>query len=302
MLAASTVVRTGDKVNPHWALPEPRYLQSPLLEGWRRHQKEAGVPAMGAVKERAKGLGDRKGKPDERPLLIDDAGLVARVWSRVNRGEAFTGLKRPITGRPNRYWREWEKSGARGDVLRWLRDGGYMFEFTGDVEPVDLGGPGGDGNGQGVHDPEYVSWLHRTIEELVVLGVLEETKHRPFVMNKLSVVQKSGYDAVTNPNRLRLVLDQRPLNVWLEAPKYSHESLYSARDVIEPDDCILQTDIRQGYWHGLAHVDAKEYMGFQIGGRYFRWRATPMRYSTSSYVFQATQWVLSKNSDGWVFV
>jgi hypothetical protein len=57
---------------------------------------------------------------------------------------------------------------------------------------------------------------------------------------------------------------------------------------------MLQTDIRQGYWHGLAHADAREYMGCQIGGRYFRWRATPMGCSTSSYVFQATQWVLSK--------
>ena len=154
--------------------------------------------------------------------------------------------------------------------------------------------PDGGGNGQGVHDPEYAAWLHRTIEELVVLGVIEEVKHRCFIMNKLSVVKKSGYDAVTDPNRLRLVLDQRPLNAWLSPPKYSHESMYSTRDIIEPDDHMLQTDIRQGYWHGLAHADAREYMGCQIGNRYFRWRATPMGCSTSSYLFQATQWVLSR--------
>ena len=87
-----------------------------------------------------------------------------------------------------------------------------MFEFTGDVEPSGFGGPDGGGNGPDIHDPEYASWLHRTIEELVVLGVIEEVRHRPFIMNKLSMVKKSGYDAVTNPWRLRLVLDNRPLN------------------------------------------------------------------------------------------
>jgi hypothetical protein len=44
-----------------------------------------------------------------------------------------------------------------------------MFEFTGDVEPSGLGGPNGGGNGPGIYDPEYASWLHRTVEELVVL-------------------------------------------------------------------------------------------------------------------------------------
>ena len=57
---------------------------------------------------------------------------------------------------------------------------------------------------------------------------------------------------------------------------------------------MLMTDIRQGHWHGLAHADARDYMGYQVGNRYFRWRATPMGCSTSSYLFQATQWVLSK--------
>ena len=90
------------------------------------------------------------------------------------------------------------------------------------------------------------------------------------------------------------MLDNRPLNAWLSPPRYSHESLYAARDIIEPGDCMLMTDIRQGYWHGLAHADARDYMVCQVGNRYFRWRATPMGCSTSSYLFQATQWVLSK--------
>ena len=84
-------------------------------------------------------------------------------------------------------------------------------------------------------------------------------------MNKLLVVPKSGYEPVTAPNRLRLVLDQRPLNQYPTLPAYSHESLHGTRDIIEDDDCILATDITKGYWHGLAHPSAREYMGCQIG-------------------------------------
>ena len=98
-----------------------------------------------------------------------------------------------------------------------------------------------------MHDPEYAAWLHRTIEELVYLGVIEEVTHRPFIMNKLSVVPQSGYDPVMVPNRLRLMLDQRPLNQYLTPPAYSREILHGTRDIIEEDDCILTTDIRQGY-------------------------------------------------------
>jgi hypothetical protein len=107
-----------------------------------------------------------------------------------------------------------------------LRDEGYTFDFAEEVNPEGLGGPDDGGNGAGVHDPLYAAWLHRTMEELVVLGVLEEVKHRPFIMNKMSVVEKSGYDPVTNPNQLLLVLDMRPVNKYLAPLRYSHETLY----------------------------------------------------------------------------
>ena len=81
----------------------------------------------------------------------------------------------------------------------------------------------------------------------------------------------------------------------MDAPKYSHESLHKARDIFEPEtDVLLLTDIRQGFWHGLTHVDSREYQGCQLGGRYFLWRCTPMGCSTSSYSFQSMQWILAK--------
>ena len=98
------------------------------------------------------------------------------------------------------------------------------------------------------------------------MGVISETKHIPFVCCPLGVVEKSGYSAQTPPNRQRVILDQRAFNHYLHAPKYSHESLEKARDVFDEEDCISMTDIRQGYWLGLAHPSAWELMGCQLGG------------------------------------
>ena len=92
------------------------------------------------------GLGERNVE-DDRPLLVQDTQLMARVRRRIERGDAYTGLSRPITGRPNAVWREWERSGALGDILVWLRDGGHRFTFTSEVQPHELGGPKGGATG-----------------------------------------------------------------------------------------------------------------------------------------------------------
>ena len=182
------------------------------MEEWRKSQLELNLPVDTAAEEEKAGMGSRSTKIDDRTLLVDDKILVARVLARVAGKRAYTGFERPITGMPNLCWREWKRSGAPDNIVEWLRDGGYKFDFNGKVPPMGLRIGKGDGNNPGVHNPSYAAWLHRTIEELCVLGVIEETKHRPYVCCPLGVVEKSGYNAQTNPNRLRLILNQRTLN------------------------------------------------------------------------------------------
>jgi hypothetical protein len=79
VLAASTTVKLDNKALPHWALDAPRYLQSPMMADYRERKLAKGVRSMTAAQERAKGLGDRDDSGDDRPLLVDDSGLVARV-------------------------------------------------------------------------------------------------------------------------------------------------------------------------------------------------------------------------------
>ena len=115
-LSAATVIQAGSLVLPHWALKKHRTKQSPLLREWRERQAGKRVKPLSATQERAMGLGQHNVE-DDRHLLVQDTQLMARVRRRIERGDAYTGLSCPITGRPNAVWREWERSGASGDIL-----------------------------------------------------------------------------------------------------------------------------------------------------------------------------------------
>ena len=108
-----------------------------------------------AAEEEKAGMGSRSTKSGDRPFLVDDEILVARVLARVAGKRAYTGLIRAITGMPNLCWREWKRSGAPDNIVEWLRDGGYKFAFNGNVPPTGLRNSNGDGNNPGVHNPSY---------------------------------------------------------------------------------------------------------------------------------------------------
>ena len=111
------------------------------------------------------------------------------------------------------------------------------------------------------------------LAEMLLLGVISEVDHRPYLVSPLNVVEKSNWHPVTAPNRLRLILDQRELNAYLSAPKFRNESLHGARDLFEDDDVMLTYDISAGFFHTAVRPEHREYMGCAgagaFAGRYF---------------------------------
>ena len=81
-----------------------------------------------------------------------------------------------------------------------------------------------------------------------MLGVLVERKFRSYVTCSLNCIGKADYDEATNPNRVRLLLDQRPLNAFISPPKFSLETLHRARHLFQPGDVALQYDLSAAFY------------------------------------------------------
>ena len=142
--------------------------------------------------------------------------------------------------------------------------------------------------------PDYARWLYGMLEESLVLDILEECAHRPYFISAIDVVQKSGYDPITAPWRLRLIHDLRELNQYLLCDSFRMESLHQARSLIEPDDIMLVFDISAAFYHYQQDPSTWEMLGFELRGRYFRWKACPMGAKTTPWVWQTLVWILAR--------
>ena len=270
-------------------------MQHPRVTTWREECELRGLTPLSAPEERSGGLGTRNAPPDLRPLISPTHPDIAAARARIGRGEAFTGLARPVTGWPNACVEQWVRSGANPAQERALREG-YAFDPSGVVPPVGIGGPGGDGNSPSCYAPAHAEWLRGVVCELLLLGVIRETRTRNYVTCPLSVVPKAGWDPVTAPHRLRLILDQRSLNSYLDPPRFSMESLERARPIFERDDdeVLLTYDISAQFWHWAAAESDRPLMGCSLGGRHFEWLCTPMGTSTSPYICTSLIYILAK--------
>jgi hypothetical protein len=132
------------------------------------------------------------------------------------------------------------------------------------------------------------------IEELVLLGVLEESLLVPHVVLPIDVVVKGGYDEVSAPWRLRLIWNGVELNRFIEIPRFRMETVEEFRSLLEPDDFLMTFDIAGAFWHILTHPDHRKYQAFSFGGRYWCWRGAPMGARSTPFVWQSLMWCISR--------
>jgi site-specific DNA-cytosine methylase len=299
--------RPTESVTPHPdALQPPRWRQSEAAGKFRTECRRRGLRVPTAAEEMRAGWGVRD-KPDPRPVLRHDSKSAfldeARERIRHTRmggkeNVARSGLWQPVTGWPSAAVKEWERSGASKMQLEWLT-AGYAFDFTDAVPPIGMPG-GGDANHPGCAD--HARWLHEVFAEFLVLGIVSEVNYRPKIVNKMNVIPKGDFDEADPVlrNRLRLLLDQRPLNAYLKPQRFRAETLHKSRGLIEEGDVCLQWDLSSFFYHFATARAHRECMGCTLGaggplgGRYFVWNAAPMGVATSPWVSQSLGWVLSK--------
>ena len=281
-----------------WRLEPPRQAQAPEVKAFRSGCQLRGIETPTASDEKAAGWGTRGVHPDtkgERAKLDDSHEVILAARTRIALGKAYSKLRGPVTGGPNECKDEFRRSGASATILKWLEEG-YGFDFTSKVPPISCCTAESDGNHKGCDDPRFRAWLFGVLAEFCVLGVLEETETRNYVTCPLQVIPKADYDEHDPElkHRLRLLLDQRELNAYLNPQKFSNESLHKARGLMRKTDVICTYDICSGFYCAAAKPSHATYMGCTLNGRHFRFRCCPMGVSTSPYVFQALMWVLTR--------
>ena len=86
-------------------------------------------------------------------------------------------------------------------------------------------------------------------------GFIVERNEPPFCINPLTVAE--------NKNKLRLVLDLKHVNSFLNVPKFKYKGLPNFADMVEKRDFAVKFDLTSGYHHISIHKQHCEYLGFK---------------------------------------
>jgi hypothetical protein len=101
---------------------------------------------------------------------------------------------------------------------------------------------------------------------------------RPWVLLSLSV-------ATNSQGKRRLILDARPVNLWLQYLAFSYERVQDVADYAQPGDFMVTRDLRAGYHHVALARSLWPLMGFQLEGVMYCFTCLPFGLSQAPYVF-----------------
>jgi hypothetical protein len=103
---------------------------------------------------------------------------------------------------------------------------------------------------------EHSEFVDKAVASLEVTGAIIEVPSRPFFVSPLGVVSK-GED------KLRLILDLRFLNQFLQPRPFKFESICSVSELCAPGDLLFTVDLKSGYHHVDIFQDHWQFLGFR---------------------------------------
>jgi hypothetical protein len=104
---------------------------------------------------------------------------------------------------------------------------------------------------------EYPSFVTEAVQNLVQTGAAMPVPFRPFIVSPLGVIPKAL-------DKLRLILDLRFVNSFLEVPSFKYESISVVTQLAKPKDLLFSMDLKSGYHHIDVNPEFWQYLGVTI--------------------------------------
>jgi len=182
----------------------------------------------------------------------------------------------PLFCQPRRCIEAWEEAGAPNRVLRWVREG-LRLRFVRQPQPY-------KGRPIPIHSEDQ-EWLEGEMQRNLLLGSWTQLQECPHFCAPAFVVKNAS-------GKRRVVVDLRFINTHLRERPVRFESLRSFRASVRPGMWMISLDLESGYHHVAMHPSSQVYLGFELGGRFFRCQALPFGLSPAPAVFTKLMRVL----------
>ena len=128
---------------------------------------------------------------------------------------------------------------------------------------------------------QHAEFVEAAIEKLLVNRCISESSSPPHVVNPLTVAAGK---------KMRLVLDLRYVNQFVECPTFKYEDLRTLSEIFEAGFFFFTFDLESGYHHVGIVPHHHQLLGFSWlfangSRRYFLFKVLPFGLSSACYVF-----------------
>lgn len=124
-------------------------------------------------------------------------------------------------------------------------------------------------------------FVRQAIADLLLKGYAVRVKGRPFCTNPLTVA---------HGHKLRLVLDLRHVNQFVQYTKFVYEDWNLLSQVLQKDDFLISFDYVAGYHHNSIAAEHQQFLGFAFRDedgtkKFYHFTHLPFGLSSASHIF-----------------